>query len=177
MLQKYRQTTYETCLAVSLLQAVGIVKPVRITRKLELECILHSMKFSRLDFAAGHIDFVSRRFGVRVLRIVDREKGADYLKGLKVPNARTEVKRITLGLVDRLVKKSPAILYTDSYALFGHVHLPHFVTVVGKKNGKYRVFDPWFGRYMLLDGKTLSRAVSLLRSHIRLVPQIIVIKQ
>gem|GEM_PF-6306228 len=38
MLQKYRQTTYETCLAVSLLQAVGRLKPVRITRKLELAC-------------------------------------------------------------------------------------------------------------------------------------------
>ncbi|MBI2575494.1 hypothetical protein HYV82_06440 [Candidatus Woesearchaeota archaeon] len=176
MLQKYRQTTYETCLAVSLLQAVGRVKPVKITRKLELACILHSMMFSRADFAAGHLDFVARRFGVRVLRIVDRGKGADYVKGIKVPNSRTEVKRITLGLVDRLIKESPIILYMDSYALFGYVHLPHFVTVVGKKSGKYRVFDPWSGRYMLLDRETLSRAVSLLRSRIRLVPQVLVVE-
>lgn len=175
MLQKYRQTTYETCLAVSLLQAVDIVKPFRITKKLELECILHSMRFSRLDFVAGHLDFVARRFGVRILRIVDMEKRAGYAKGIRVPNSRTEVKKITLGLVDRLIKESPLILYTDSYALFGYVHLPHFVTVVGKKNGKYMVFDPWFGRYMLVDGKTLSKAISLLRSHIRLVPQVIVV--
>ena len=50
MIQKYTQTTYETCLACSLLQAVDKIKSVKITQKKELELINYSMKHSKDDF-------------------------------------------------------------------------------------------------------------------------------
>lgn len=71
MIQKYKQTTYETCLACCLLQHVDRVKPLKITQKLELDCFLHSLKFSREDFVIGHLDFIAKKFDVKIRRLVD----------------------------------------------------------------------------------------------------------
>jgi hypothetical protein len=60
MIQKYTQTTYETCLACSLLQAVDKIKPIKINRRIELEVINHSFKFSKDDFVVGHLDYIAK---------------------------------------------------------------------------------------------------------------------
>ena len=58
----YKQTTYETCLACCLLNA----STKKVNKKLELECINHSMNYSKDDFVSGHTDFVEKKFNVSI---------------------------------------------------------------------------------------------------------------
>lgn len=146
----YKQTTYETCLACCLLSGAGI----RITKKLELETITHSMKFSKHDFVGGHLDFM-KIFPVKLRKII---------------------RDIDLTLVDELIEKRP-IVYVDSYCLFGKPHLPHFITVLEKKRNGYVIYDPWDGKKKLLSEKKLSNGISLLKNYIKLKSHIIVIER
>ena len=172
MIKEYAQTTYETCLAVSLLQAAG-----EINKKLELDCIIHSLKFSRDDFVLGHADFIQNRFGVKVIRLVDNKFFYSYLKEIKATNkVETKIIKIDLKTIDELLKSNKPILYLDSYCLFKITHYPHFVTVVDKINDKYKIFDPWDGKFKEISSKVLLEGISSLRNHLKFCPQIIYIE-
>lgn len=157
-LQEYKQTTYETCLACCLLQAVDRVKPVRITQKLELQCIIHSLKFSKFDFVAGHLDFIEKKFNIRFKRIFD-----------------TEIQKINLSLIDNLVKKIP-VIYIDSYYLSKHYHYPHFITLIGEKGNNYHIFNTWDGREKVIRKKTLEKSIESLRKCLKFCPQILLLE-
>ena len=86
MVKRYTQTTYETCLACSLLQAVNKTNPITIDQKTELEVINHSLRFSKDDFVSGHLDFIVKRFNVKIRRIVDNKLFLNYIN--KVKNKR-----------------------------------------------------------------------------------------
>ena len=176
MIQKITQSTYETCLACCLLQAVDRIKPVKISRKLELDCIIHSMKFSKADFVIGHLDFIAKKFNVNIKRIVDSEQFYGHVNKIKSSKKiKTEVHKIDLNLLDSLLPKSP-ILYIDSYYLHKYCHYPHFVTVLEYSSSKYTIFDTWDGKEKPIESRVLSRSISSLRNHIKLCPQIITIK-
>ncbi|MGC9031672.1 MAG: hypothetical protein ACP5H7_02855 [Minisyncoccia bacterium] len=90
MANYYTQTTYESCLACCLLFLVEKIKGIKITPKNELDCIIHSLKFSKGDFGIGHFDFVLKKFGVAIKRIVDDKKCFLYLKKFKgLPKLKT----------------------------------------------------------------------------------------
>lgn len=176
MIQKYTQSTYETCLACCLLQAVDKIKPVKISQKLELDCINHSLKFSKADFVIGHLDFISKMFNVNITRIVDNKPFYNYVKKIKSsPKIRTKVRKIDLNLVNQLLDKKP-ILYIDAYYLFKVYHYPHFITVLDKIGDKYKIFDTWDGKEKLIESKILAKSISSLRNHIKLCPQMIIIE-
>ncbi len=170
MFQKYTQTTYETCLACCLLQAVG-----NISRKLEMDCINHSMRFSKEDFVIGHLDFIARKFRVDISRIVDNMQFYDYVKKTRTSSRiRTHAAKIDTKLVRKLLEKKP-IIYIDSYYLFRRYHYPHFVTVLAASGSRYRIFDTWEGKERLIEGRALAKSISSLRNHIKLCPQIMLV--
>lgn len=142
--------------------------------KLELDCIIHSMKFSKEDFVIGHLDFIVKKFHVMVERYVDNRQFYDYIKRVK-PSKRikTEVHKINLRFIDELLALSSLILYIDAYHLFKAYHYPHFITVLDKKGKIYKIFDTWEGKERGIDTRTLSKSISSLRNHIRLCPQVI----
>jgi hypothetical protein len=177
MIQKYTQTTYETCLAVSLLQAVDKIKPIKINQKIELEVINHSMKFSRDDFVAGHLDYITNHFNVNIQRIVDNKSFLNYINKIKTSSKiANKVEKVTLQLIDETLKQNQPIVYIDAYTLFGYYHAPHFITVLEKQNNNYKIFDTWDGKTKTISGEKLSNAISSLRNHLKFAPQIITIQ-
>ncbi|MEM5835062.1 MAG: hypothetical protein QXL09_02040 [Candidatus Aenigmatarchaeota archaeon] len=60
MIQKYEQTTCESCLAVNLLNLIG----VEITPKIEKEVLYYALEFSKYNFVIGHLDFIANKFNV-----------------------------------------------------------------------------------------------------------------
>jgi hypothetical protein len=175
MIQKYTQSTHETCLACCLLQAVDRIQSIEISQKLELDCIIHSWSYSKADFVIGHLDFIAKKFNVKIRRIVDNKPFYNYVKKINSsPNIRTEVRKINLNLVNQLLDKKP-ILYIDAYYLFKVYHHPHFITVLDKIDNKYKIFDTWDGKEKLIESKILSKSISSLRNHIKLCPQMIII--
>lgn len=175
MIQPYTQTTYETCLACCLFQAVDRIKPIRITDKLELDCINHSMKFSKDDFVIGHLDFIAKKFNFSIERIVNNKPFYNYIQKIKSSSKiKTRVEKINLSFIDKVLDKQP-ILYIDSYYLFKVTHYPHFITVLDKIGTKYKIFDTWDGKEKLISGKILSQAISSLRNHLRFCPQVLIV--
>lgn len=174
MIQRYTQTTYETCLAVSLLQAVG--NHLKIEPKLELDCLIYSLHFSKDDFVSGHLDFIAKRFPVSILRIVDNPTFYRFLKEIQTDvKVKNECNKITLELLDSLLQKSSVILYLDAYILFKVHHYPHFVTVLRKQGKSYLIFDPWQGKAKRISTKKLLDGISSLRNHLKFTPQIIIV--
>jgi hypothetical protein len=61
-------------------------------------------------------------------------------------------KKINLGLIDRLIKSGPVIVYVDGYyphdQLY-YVHAPHFVVVIEIKDNFVIVADPYFGKFKI----------------------------
>ncbi len=167
MIQKYKQTTFETCLSCCLLQAVSQEK---ITKKNELACINHAMNYSRNDFVIGHLDFIVKKFNVRIERIVDNKHFYSYIKKIK-----TQVQKIDLRLIDRFIKKKP-ILYIDSIVLFHVYHYPHFITMLEKEGSKYKIFDVWDGEIKTIDAKIIAQGISSLRNKIKLCPQMLIVE-
>jgi hypothetical protein len=180
MKKYYTQTTYETCLACCLLFLVSKIKKIKINPKIELACIIHSLKFSKDDFGIGHFDFILKKFNVHITRIIDNKSYFYKLKRkYKISNLKTENKKINLVLLDKYLEKCP-ILYLDAYYLFQAIHYPHFVVVLEKeKNGeelKYKIYDPWDGREKFISSKILSKAISSLRNHFKMIPEIILVE-
>ncbi|VVB78053.1 Peptidase_C39 like family protein [uncultured archaeon] len=178
MFQKYTQTTYETCLACSLLQAVDQITPIKINKEIELEVINHSMKFSKEDFVVGHLDYISEKFKINILRVVDNKPFYEYIKKIKTNSKiNTITHKIDLGLIDSYLKNTQPIVYIDAYSLFKISHAPHFITVLKKTDEKYEIFDPWYGKTMIIESKVLSDAVSSLRNHLLFCPQLITLSK
>src|SRR3989344_4863257 len=165
MIQKYTQTTYETCLAVCLLQAVNRIKGIKLTQRLELNCLIHSLKFSKDDFVIGHLDFISKKFNVNIERIFDNQYFFSYLKKLKsVPNTKMFVNKICLSLLNNILKKQP-ILLVDSFYFNKVYHYPHWITILNKIGTRYKIYDTWGGKEKTIEGKVLAKAIYSLRNH------------
>jgi len=177
MIQKYTQSTYETCLACCLLQAVDKVKSIKITQKLELDCINHSFKFSKDDFVIGHLDFIAKKYNkVNIKRIVNNKPFYNYIKKIKSSSTiNTEIRKINLKLINQLLDKKP-ILYIDSYYLFKIHHYPHFITMLEKIGTRYKIFDTWDGEVKLIESKIIAKSIFSLRNHLKFCPQILIVE-
>lgn len=174
MFAKYRQTTYETCLACSLLLSAG----KKVTREEELKIINYSLKFSRDSFALGHLDYFSRKYGRKINFYIESKglanswKGINRSRGIIIKN-----EKVTSRLISSLVKISPLIIYIDSFVLHKEVHYPHYLVVLNQKNNKYIVSDPWDGKIKKVNKKILLKGVDMLRNHLLFSPQLIQVIQ
>lgn len=170
----YKQTTYETCLACNLLINANRVKPIKITKNLELQILNHSLDFSKENFTIGHLDYVAKRLGLKIDWFVDNRHFYNLIKKLKMhKNIHVKPRKIDLKFLDTLLKTFPVILYLDSYSLFKVYHYPHFVTILEKKNNKYKISDTWYGKRKVIDSKVISEGIILLRNHLKFSPQLI----
>src|SRR3989344_6854835 len=177
-IKPYKQTTYETCLSCCLLQAVDRIKPIQITRRLELKCIIYSLKHRySMEYIIGNMEFVANKFNARLTQFVESKYYFDYLQTLtKSKNIETKLHKIDLKFIDEMIEYFP-IINVDDYHLYYDYHYPHFLTILEKRNNKYRVFDVWDGKEKYLDSKTLSKAISSLRNHLKLSPQMIIVNK
>ncbi len=166
----YTQTTYETCLACCLLSSAT----KKVTKKLELDCILHSMNYSKDDFVSGHTDFIKKKFGFGVTRYVGFPAFARYLRRKKLGSV--EIANITLPFVDSLISKQP-ILLIDTKVLAAPIHYPHYVIVRKKKKINYEIYDPWDGKIKTVSAKKLRDGIRLLQKQLLMSPQLLVVNK
>ena len=169
MFQEYMQTTYETCLAVGLLQAIG----AKITRKLELACIDHSLRYSKDDFVIGHLDFVRKKYRVSFQRFVDNKFYRRFLKGKGILSS---LSKINTSFIDSQLAGRP-ILIIDTFYLGNMVHCSHWVAILSKENRCYELFDPGDGKPKTLPAKQLSREISSLRNRLNFCLQLLVMRK
>ncbi|HLC66258.1 MAG TPA: hypothetical protein VJK52_01320 [Candidatus Nanoarchaeia archaeon] len=171
--QPYAQTTAESCLAVAALQLVHLRKGLRITRKLELECLLSGLSATRDDWVIGHLRFLGKRFNVRWNRMVEIPTYAKWLKRFDGKAVRTIAAPINSSTITKHLAGGPIAVLLDDYPLFKIVHYPHWVVVLEHRGKKFKIFEPWEGKVRWISAALLDRGIQLLRRHLRWSPQAI----
>lgn len=169
-IQNYEQTTFETCLAVDLLQ----LTEKKISKKEELKTINYAMNFSKDNFTIGHLDYIAKNYDITINFYVDNNWFLNFTNKFKFSNKIKVIqKRIDLSLVDNQIKISPVIVYVDSFALWKITHAPHFIIVIEKNKEYYKIYDPWDGKVKQISDDTLSDGINDLRAYLKYCPQLI----
>lgn len=170
MIQEYKQSTFETCLAVGLLNLIGI----KISQKKELSVIHYALKFLKDNFTIGHLDFIANNFNIGLDFYVDNKSFLKFIRKFKFSDKINLLQeKIDLKLIDKLTRISPVIVYVDSFYLWKVIHYPHFIIVIEKSKKGYKIFDPWDGKIKYINSVILSKAIIGLRNIIKICPQII----
>jgi len=159
----YTQATCETCLACNLL--INSKRNIRVAKDVELDVLNHALRFSKYNFTIGHLDYMARKYGVKINWFVEGRLSYSHIRKKAIHrNVSVYKRKINIPFVDSLLKKSSVILYLDSYVLYGIHHYPHFITVAGKRGKSYKIIDPWDGRIKIVGVRTLSRGIILMTS-------------
>lgn len=172
-IQRYPQSTAESCLAVALLQLVHLRKGIRITRKLEQDCLFAALRATRDDFVIGHLRFLSKRFKVRWQRTVQIPTYARWLKRFDGKTVRTMTTPINSRTITKQIAHGPVAVLLDDYSLFKIVHYPHWIVVLEQRGKKFRIFEPWTGKERWITAALLDKGITLLRRHLRWSPQMV----
>lgn len=169
-IQSYSQTTFETCLAVDLLQ----LTQKNITKKEELNVINYAMEYSKDNFTIGHLDYISKKYGLNLAFYVDNPWFFKFISKFKFSkNINIICKNIDLNFVDNQIKTSPVIVYVDAFALWKITHAPHFIIVISKTKSGYKIYDPWDGKIRTISRKVLAIGIVGLRDYLKYCPQLI----
>jgi hypothetical protein len=173
-IQNYAQTTFETCLAVDLLQ----LTEKNISKSEELKIINYALNFSKDNFTIGHLDFVAKNYNLRFDFYVDNNWFFNFINKFKFSNKINVIhKKIDLNLINNQIKISPVIVYVDSFALWKITHAPHFIIVIQQTKEGYKIYDPWDGKIKVISSDTLSKGIINLRNLLKYCPQLIQKKQ
>ena len=136
----------------------------------------YALKFSKLNWVAGHLDFVAKKFNVKLQWCVDNKRFYSLAKKLPLSkNVSLKQNKITLRLINEKLRFAPVIVYVDDWILRRTVHYPHFTIILGEKNAKCKIFDPWDGKEKLVEAKLLTKGITSLRNHLKFCPQVIVL--
>ena len=156
MIQEYAQSTFETCLAVDLLNLIG----TNISQKIVREAIDYALDFSKDNFTIGHLDFIAKKFNTSLNFYVDHKSFFNFIKKFTFSNKINLLQeRIYLKLIDKLIKTSPVIVYIDAFSLWKITHAPHFIIVIENYKNGYKIYDPWDGKTRIINSKVLSKAI------------------
>jgi hypothetical protein len=162
----YKQTAYETCLAISLMT----ICEIRHDPKKELEIWKHGWK---LNYLTGQLDFVAKKYKVNFTAIVESKPYANEIKKSISSRVQIESKPVTTKLIDRLLERGPVVVYADNFYFSDQVHAPHFLTVTLKNNNKYIVADSWDGKVKEISQALLNKSITSLRKHLLFSPVIV----
>ena len=169
-IQNYAQATFETCLAVDLLQ----LTEKKISKNAELKTINYALNFTKENFTIGHLDFIAKNYNLGLDFYVDNNLFLNFINKFKFSNhIKVFHKRIDLNLINSKIKISPVIVYLDSFALWKITHAPHFIIVMQQVKGGYKIYDPWDGKIRKVSSKNLSKGIINLRNLLKYCPQLI----
>ncbi len=169
-IQNYAQTTFETCLAVNLLQLTG----EKISKEEELRLINHAMNFSKDNFTIGHLDYIAKNYNLELEFYVDNSWFFNFINKFRFSEKiKVFHKKIDLNLIDSQIEISPVIVYLDSFVLWKITHAPHFIIVIQRIKDNYKIYDPWDGKIKEISKTSLSRGIINLRNLLKYCPQLI----
>ena len=169
-IQNYAQTTFETCLAVDLLQ----LTEKSISKEEELKTINYALNFSKENFTIGHLEFIAKYYNLDIDFYVDNNWFLNFIKGFKFSDKINVFhEKIDLSLINRQIKISPVIVYVDAFALWKITHAPHYIIVIRQSKVGYEIYDPWDGKIKIINSDTLSKGIISLRNLLKYCPQLI----
>jgi len=170
-MNNYIQTTYETCLAISLLNILKI----HIDKTKEKEVIIFSLDFSKDSFTLGHLEYFCKYYDSKFNLYIDNDIYKNFLWNIKFSqNINLVNKKINLTFIDKFIQENKSIvIYFDSYYLYKIVHYPHFITILGKEWEKYKIYDSWDWKVKFLDSSILWKWINSLRKILKFCPQLI----
>ena len=170
MMQDYKQSTIETCLAVDLLQFVG----KKISQKEELNVLINALKFDRENFTLGHLNYITKKYGLYFDLIIDNKKFSNFVSSCnKSRNINISQHKIDLKFLDKRLEVAPLITYIDTYPFWKINHSAHFIIIINKVKNGYKMYDPWDGIVKNVDSKILAKGIINLRNLIKNSPVII----
>lgn len=165
-MKAYKQSTYETCLAVSLLYLAGIVP----NRKKEIEIWQKGWNF---NFLEGQLNAVSDQYSIFLNVFINSKMYSNYIASYVRPNIHIFHQKIDSNFIFNLAKENPIIVYLDNYFLQKKLHAPHFVVVLGTTAKSVKIFDPWDGRKKLISQNTLKKSIQSLQTYLQFSPVVI----
>ena len=161
----YQQTTYESCLACSLLMAVG----EDIDREKELELWKSGWDFK---FMIGQFNKVAEDYSKELEVYIEWKAYFDYFKEQAVKGVNVYKSRVDGDLIKKILSKGRAVLYSDYYYTYmGEAHKPrwrgHFPHAVLAleitKSGRVKVADPYDGKLHYFKMSRLEDSIEGLR--------------
>ncbi len=162
----YKQSTYETCLAVSLLHILDIVP----NRKKEIEIWQKGWNF---NFLEGQLNAVADQYSISLNVFINSKTYSDYIQSYVHPNIHVIHQKIESKFIFKLAKENLIIVYLDNYFLQKRIHAPHFVVVLGTTAKSVKIFDPWGGRKKLISQNTLKKSIESLQTYLQFSPIVI----
>lgn len=169
-MKPYKQTIYETCLAVCMLQLLNI-KP---TSEMEVEIWKNGWKF---NFLEGQLNFVTKKWDQKVDLIIENKDYAQHLQRLVNQNIRVFHRKFTNSFLDKIIQRSPAVIYVDNYYLTNLIHYPHFIFIFQQTRKYFKVADSWNGTIKNLSKNKIYKAVQGLRKQFKFSPVVICLKE
>ena len=162
-IKPYKQTTFETCLAVCLMLMAGI-KP---TYKREVQICKMGRGF---NFAKGQLNYLARNLGKDLAVFVDnktyfRKFKRDLHKKIVAQNEKIDLRMLKSKLIN-----GPVIIYLDSYYLHKEIHYPHFVLSFDSHRNRIQIMDPWIGKIKWIPEQKIKKGIISLRNHLRFCP-------
>ena len=163
----YKQTTYETCLAVNLM-LIAALKP---NRSKELKIWQAGWDF---NFLTGQANYVAKNFDKKFQIYIENSFYFSTLFNKVYTDIKLECLKIEEKLINELIKSQPLILYIDNYIIQQIVHAPHFIILIKMEGNKvFEIFDPWDGEIKLISKEVILKAIRSLRTHLRYSPVLI----
>jgi len=170
MIQKYKQSTGESCLATDLLQLVG----KKITREVELDLLFNALKLDRNNYVLSHLDYVVKKFGLKFNFFIDNKYFYKFVSSCNKSKAiNISQHKIDLNFIDKRLDLAPAIVYIDTYPFWKINHAAHFIIVIKKTKTGYKIYDPWDGVVKTISSQILSKSIISLRNLIKNSPVVI----
>ena len=167
------QKTCQTCLAVCLM-TLAKEAGVNIPESEELSILIEGLKFTKLDFSTGHVEYVCQKYGLKLEQVVEFPAFYKQLAKLTLPlTMRLTCAKIDKRLLEKNIQTGLAIIYIDKYALEGIFHWPHFVILQSMHAGTATILDPWDGKQYKYPVKALIRAVQSLRNKLKISPLLV----
>lgn len=161
-----KQTTYETCLASTLLMLIG----ESWTKRKEIEIWKHGWEF---NYLIGQLDYVAKKFRKSFKVYIENKYYFEKLrkendKAIKLINTKIDMK-----LIKELLENAPVIVYLDNYYLQKAVHTSHFVLAEKYNNDVMEIADSYDGKRKEISGKIIKKAIISLRNHLKYSPVLI----
>ncbi|MDI6737637.1 MAG: hypothetical protein QME12_03915 [Nanoarchaeota archaeon] len=180
-IQPYKQTTSESCLACCLLQLRYFHTGKKITQKNERNMLFHALRYSRMDFVAGHLDFFEKQFSLKTRRYVHNKILYELVKN----ECKTDmqIRKIDINFINEMTKAQLIALILDASLLYKHLynmipyHYPHWIVVYGKENNEYRIYEPWEGKECLIPERILKDSLKSFLCRLWGAPQMIILNQ
>ena len=128
----------------------------------------------------GHLDKITKDFGIPVEWIIDSKIFYDFTKRINLNKVSIKKEYVSLKNINKKLKKGFLITYIDGfylwekdYGLYFKYHFPHFIIILSKTEEKYRIIDPNDGIIKEVNEKVLLRGIKSLKRHLWMSPMII----